>query len=58
MNVGIATIAVSHAELKFIVLGQANDPSHTGIFGVPENNADIAVALAKCVNEFYPASNL
>ena len=56
LNVGVATQAVREAALRFILLGQASDPSHTGIFGIPENRADIAVVLAKSVGELHPAA--
>ena len=56
LNVGVATQAVSSAGLKFVPLGQTSDPSHVGVFGIPENRADIAVALAKSVRELHPAA--
>ena len=56
LNVGVATQAVREATLRFILLGQASDPSHTGIFGIPVGDSDIAVALAKSVCELYPAT--
>lgn len=55
LNVGNTTHAVTGASLSFVLLGQASDPSHAGVFGIPEDDADIAVALAKSVRELYPA---
>lgn len=55
LNVGNTTQTVSGANLSFVLLGQTGDPSHTGVFGIPDEDADIAVALAKSVLELYPA---
>ena len=55
LNVGEAIQAVSGTSLRFVLLGQTSDPSHAGIFSIPENDADIAVALAKSVRELHPA---
>ena len=55
VNVGEANRHVSGVQLSFIVLGQASDPSHAGIFGYQAGDADTAIALAKSVREMYPA---
>lgn len=55
LNVGNATQAVSGASLSFVLLGQTSDPSHAGVFGISEDDADFAVALAKSVRELHPA---
>ena len=55
LNVGATTQAVRAVPLSFVPLGQTNDPSHTGIFGIPEDDADIALAIAKSVLELHPA---
>ena len=55
LNVGDATKVVGYVGLSVLLLGQSNDPSHAGIFGIPEGDADIAVALAKSVRELHPA---
>ena len=46
--------------LRFVVLGESHDPSHTGIYGYTEHNAKTAAVLAKSVNpdEVYPARNM
>ena len=54
LNVGSVTLAASDVELRFVLLGQPNDPSHTGIFNIP-NDSDIAVVMAKAVLELHPA---
>ena len=55
LNVGVATKSVSTASLNFVLLRQTNDPPHVGVFGIPEDHADIAVALAKSVRELHSA---
>ena len=55
LNVGVATQAVSSARLNFVLLGQTSDLSHVGVFGIPGDHADIAVALAKSVRELHSA---
>ena len=47
--------------LKFQVLGEVQDPSHTGIFGYGSasfvsNDNDVAQSLAASVQEIHPAS--
>ena len=44
-------------EIRFINLGAAHDPSHTGIYGLEPNVARAARVLAQAVNpaEVYPA---
>ena len=60
LNVGNA-IARCRQELKveirFITLGDARDPSHTGIYGLAGNEEEVALELAQAVNpaEVYPA---
>ena len=55
LNVGDATKVVGYVGLSVLLLGQSNDPSHAGIFGIPKGDADIAVALGKSVRELHPA---
>lgn len=46
--------------IRFIVLGEAHDPSHTGIFGYAvQNNDAIATQLASSINsnEIYAAAS-
>ena len=44
-------------EIRFITLGAAHDPSHTGIYGLETNVARAARILAQAVSpaEVYPA---
>ena len=43
--------------IRFITLGEAHDPSHTGIYGMVGNESKAAQLLAQAVNpaEVYPA---
>ena len=60
LNVGTA-IAVCkdklNLDIRFLTLGESHDPSHTGIFGLPEGNEETAQVLARSVSptEVYPA---
>ena len=60
LNVGAAVSACKaglNRQIEIIALGEAHDPSHTGIFGYTEYDPDIAARLATSVNsnEIYPA---
>lgn len=63
LNVGAASQGVRQFQsrrLLFQLLGQAHDPSHTGIFGYGSTNIDskgndIRQSLASSVQEAYPA---
>lgn len=58
LNVGAATAARKNEldlNIQIIALGEAHDPSHVGIFGYTEHNADAASTLARQVREVYPA---
>ncbi len=46
-------------EIQFVALGEAHDPSHTGIYGYTAHNAAVATLLATLVNpdEVYPADD-
>ena len=55
LNVGMAIQQIRDALLRFVLLGQASDPSHAGIFGYAETDIDIAGALALLDREEYPA---
>ena len=63
LNVGqtaYRSLRFCNVPLRFQVLGQTHDPSHTGIFGYgaatvdPKGN-DVAQSLAASVLELYPA---
>ena len=59
LNVGAAVSACKaglNRQIEIIALGEAHDPSHTGIFGYTEYDPDIATRLATSVNinEIYP----
>ena len=41
--------------LNFRPLGQAGDPSHTGIFGYGADDTDVAESLSNLVQEVHPA---
>ena len=43
-------------DIRFIALGEVDDPSHTGVFGFVEQNAKTAAVLAKLVDKsnVYP----
>lgn len=55
LNVGIASQRIQRLELRFVLLGQASDMSHTGIFGYTASDIDIAGELAESVQELHPA---
>ena len=59
LNVGAAVSAckAQNVDIKFITLGELDDPSHTGIYGLTAAKAQAARALAQAVNpaEVYPA---
>ena len=42
--------------VRFVALGEARDPSHTGIFGYTPEDTDTAAALARLATEMYPAT--
>ena len=46
-----------NVEIRFITLGDARDPSHTGIYGLAGNGEEVALELAQAVSpaEVYPA---
>ena len=59
LNVGAAVQQVyddCNVLLNFRPLGQASDPSHTGIFGYDVDDTDVAESLAKSVQELHPAA--
>jgi hypothetical protein len=55
LNVGHSSKLAVNVQLSFRVLGQASDPSHTGIFGYQAGDADTAIALSQSVQELHPA---
>lgn len=58
LNVGAAVQQVfndCNVLLNFTPLGQAGDPSHTGIFGYRIDDTDVAESLAKLVREIHPS---
>lgn len=55
INIELASQIVQKVELRFFLLGQANDPSHAGIFGYTSSDIDVAGDLAESVRELYPA---
>ena len=55
LNVGHSSKLAVNIQLSFRVLGQASDPSHTGIFGYQAGDADTAIALSQSVQELHPA---
>ena len=60
LAVGDATSACKDRldlDVRFMVLGDAHDPSHTGIYGYGERNVSAPALLAALVgrNEVYPA---
>ena len=58
LNVGDTVSAIrqtGNRALRFVVLGESRDPSHTGIFGYPAGDTDTATALARLVREVHPA---
>ena len=59
-GVSIATCQDNlNLEIQFVALGEAHDPSHTGIYGYTAHNAAVATLLATLVNpdEVYPADD-
>ena len=56
LNVGVTTQQISSVRLRFVLLGQARDPSHAGIFGYDHSDTDTAKALVKLVQGMYPAA--
>ena len=63
LNVGVAINDCQrqlNLELRFVVLGDRQDPSHTGIYGYAQHNAKTAAVLAKSVNpgDVYPARDI
>ena len=61
LNVGVAAAQCRNTlnlDIQFIALGEAHDPSHTGIFGYTAQSATVAALLAASVdpNEVYPAA--
>ena len=55
LNVETTSQRINNTRLNFVLLGQTSDPSHTGVFGIPEDDADIAIAIAKSVRELHSA---
>ena len=58
LNVGTAVqqiYRIYNVLLNFRPLGQASDPSHTGIFGYGADDTDVAESLANLVQEIHPA---
>ena len=60
LNVGVAVDAcrdLVEAPIRFIALGEPQDPSHTGIYGYTVHDAAVAAALAGAVvaDGVYPA---
>ena len=60
LNVGAATDQCRqelNREIRFINLGEAHDPSHTGIYGMLGNESKAAQLLAQAISpaEVYPA---
>ena len=60
LNVGVSVAAcgdILNLNIQFIALGEAHDPSHTGIYGCA-GNVRAAAVLAQSVNpnEIYPAT--
>ena len=61
LNVGVATTVCKHdlnLDIQITTLGEAHDPSHSGIFGYTADDTDVAGLLARQVNpgEVYPAA--
>ena len=55
INIHLANQFVTRVQLRFLLLGQRNDPSHAGIFGYTASDIDVAGDLAESVRELYPA---
>lgn len=60
LNVGVAIAACKRSlnlDIQVIALGEARDPSHTGIYGYSTEDTDVAALLAASVdpNEVHPA---
>ncbi len=61
LNVGITTAQCRidlNLDIEFVALGESHDPSHTGIYGYAERNAEAAELLASIVSpqEVYTAA--
>ena len=56
LNVGVTTQQIDSARLRFVLLGQARDPSHTGVFGYDYSDTDTAKALVKLVQGMHSAA--
>lgn len=56
LNIGAANQQVRRVRLRFVLLEQAYDPSHVGIFGYTASDIDIAGELAESVQELHPAT--
>lgn len=55
VNIELANQFVTRVQLRFLLLGQRNDPSHAGIFGYTATDIDVAGDLAESVRELHPA---
>ena len=60
LNVGVATNSCKARlglDLRFVTLGEPDDPSHTGIYGIVSNLVNVASELAASVkpDEIYTA---
>ena len=55
VNIQLANQSVTRVQLRFLLLGQRNDPSHAGIFGYTASDIDVAGDLAESVRELHPA---
>ena len=59
LNVGTGIAACQDQlidTVRFIVLGERHDPSHTGIYGCTTQRAAAALAESVSPNEIYPAA--
>ena len=61
LNVGAIITAYKNdldSDIQIVTLGDAHDPSHTGIFGYTEYDTDVAALLARQVSpgEVHPAA--
>ncbi len=55
INIRLANQFVTRVQLRFLLLGQRNDPSHAGIFGYTTSDIDVAGDLSESVRELHPA---
>ena len=55
VSIELASQLVQRVQLRFLLLGQENDPSHAGIFGYTPSDIDVAGDLAESIRELYPA---